>query len=131
MQAYVLNDRQRPLPVGVPGRLHVSGACLARGILRRPQQTAERFAANPFFDPFGDPPAFSRMVDTGVLALWRPDGTLEFGGFASHQVCISLEAPSEECCLWKWPLQDVDCAAISAPCWITCSCSLHMTRLTL
>ena len=87
-QTYVLNDRQRLLPVGVPGRLYVSGACLARGILRRPQQTAERFIANPFFDPFGDPPVFSRMVDTGILALWRPDGSLEFGGFASRQVCI-------------------------------------------
>ncbi|CAK0785103.1 hypothetical protein CVIRNUC_008309 [Coccomyxa viridis] len=87
-RTYVLNDRQRLLPVGVPGRLYVSGACLARGILRRPQQTAERFIANPFFDPFGDPPVFSRMVDTGILALWRPDGSLEFGGFASRQVML-------------------------------------------
>ena len=89
LQAYVLNDRQRPLPMGVPGRLHISGACLARGILRKPQQTAERFTANPFFDPFADPPAFSRMVDTGILALWRPDGNLEFVGFANRQVSIT------------------------------------------
>ena len=86
LQAYVLNDRRRLLPMGVPGRLHISGACLARGILRQPQQTAERFTANPFFDPFADHPAFSRMVDTGILALWRPDGSLEFAGFANRQV---------------------------------------------
>lgn len=96
LQAYVLNDRQRPLPVGVPGRLHISGACLARGILRNPQQTAERFIANPFFDPFADPLALSRMVDTGILALWRPDGSLEFAGFANRQVSIV--------CLWPQPL---------------------------
>ena len=86
LQAYVLNDRRCLLPMGVPGRLHISGACLARGILRQPQQTAERFTANPFFDPFADHPAFSRMVDTGILALWRPDGSLEFAGFANRQV---------------------------------------------
>ena len=86
VQAYVLSDRQCPLPIGVPGRLHISSASLARGMLRMPQQTAQRFIANPFFDPFGDPPAFSRMVDTGVLAAWRPDGSLSFAGFANRQV---------------------------------------------
>ena len=88
----MLNDRQRPLPIGVPGRLHISGASLARGILRKPQQTAECFIANPFFDPLGDPPAFSRMVDTGILALWRPDGSLEFAGFANRQVHVACKA---------------------------------------
>jgi hypothetical protein len=60
--------------------------CLARGYLHKPQLTAEAFIANPFFDPFADPPAFSRMFDTSVLTRWLPGGMLDFVGHADRQV---------------------------------------------
>ncbi|WP_169332727.1 non-ribosomal peptide synthetase, partial [Nocardia araoensis] len=82
VDAVVLDDRLRPVPVGVTGQLYVSGVQLSRGYLNRPASTAATFVANPYG------PAGTRMYGTGDLARWRADHTLEYLGRTDFQVKI-------------------------------------------
>jgi amino acid adenylation domain-containing protein len=80
-QIYVVDRHMNPLPAGVPGELLIGGAGLARGYLRRPALTAERFVPDPFGAEAG-----TRLYRTGDLARYLPDGRLEFLGRLDHQV---------------------------------------------
>src|SRR5947199_900274 len=79
---YLLDSLLQPVPVGVPGGMHVSGAGLALGYLGRPELTAERFVPNSFGEPG------SRLYKSGDLARRLPDGDLEYLGRIDHQVKI-------------------------------------------
>jgi len=81
--SYILDRKSNPAPVGVRGELHISGEGVARGYLRRPDLTAERFTPNPFSREGGE-----RVYRTGDECRYLSDGKIEFLGRADDQVKI-------------------------------------------
>ncbi|MDV3347375.1 amino acid adenylation domain-containing protein [Leptothoe sp. LEGE 181152] len=79
-QVYILDDHLQPVPIGVPGELHIGGAGLARGYLHQPDLTAEKFISNPFGE--------GRLYKTGDLARYGADGNLEYLGRLDHQTKV-------------------------------------------
>lgn len=110
IRLYVASDDLRALPAGAVGELCIAGIGLARGYLRRPALTAERFVPDPFVDQPGE-----RLYRTGDLARWGPDGALEFLGRIDDQVKIRgmrVEPGEVEQTLRQHP--DVQAAAVVA-----------------
>src|SRR5215831_1038134 len=82
-QIYLVDEQLQPVRVGIAGELLIGGVGLARGYLRRPGITAERFIPNPF-----SPEPGARLYRTGDLARYLPDGRIEFLRRVDHQVKV-------------------------------------------
>src|SRR5205823_10556317 len=82
-QLYILDANLEPVPVGVPGELYIGGKGVARGYLKRPELTTEKFIHNPHGED-----SDARMFRTGDLARHLPDGNIEWLGRIDHQVKI-------------------------------------------
>lgn len=80
-QAYVLDAFLSPVPVGIGGELYVGGAGIGRGYVNHLE--ASHFVPNPFGADDGE-----RLLRTGDLARFRPDGAIEITGRADEQVKI-------------------------------------------
>jgi amino acid adenylation domain-containing protein len=77
-QFYVLDAQDQPVSVGMLGQLHIGGDGVARGYVKRPDLTAEKFVPNPF--------VAGRMYRTGDLARLLPNGEFQVIGRIDHQV---------------------------------------------
>ncbi|HVR95615.1 MAG TPA: amino acid adenylation domain-containing protein, partial [Thermoanaerobaculia bacterium] len=80
---HLLDAEGRAVPTGVAGELHLGGVGLARGYLRRPDLTADRFVPHPFAVQPGE-----RLYRTGDLARHLPSGAVEYLGRTDHQVKV-------------------------------------------
>ena len=78
-RCHVLDRWRQPVPPGLPGELHVEGACVAAGYLGRSELTAERFVSAP---------SGARLFATGDRVRQRPDGVLEFLGRRDDQLTL-------------------------------------------
>ena len=78
-QIYVLDNDLKPVAENVLGEMYLAGDGLARGYLKRPTLTAEKFVDNPFTPG-------QRMYRTGDLARWLPHGIIEYAGRKDNQV---------------------------------------------
>ncbi|MCJ8274821.1 MAG: amino acid adenylation domain-containing protein, partial [Psychrosphaera sp.] len=76
---YVLDKTLALTPIGLTGQLYIGGDGLARGYLKRPELTAERFITTLFGE---------RLYNTGDLVRWQQDGQLMFVGRTDEQVKI-------------------------------------------
>jgi acyl-coenzyme A synthetase/AMP-(fatty) acid ligase len=77
---YVLDERGRLVPCGVPGEIYVGGVGVALEYLDRPELPAQRFLPDPF--------AAGRMYRSGDRGRLRPDGRLEHLGRLDTQVKV-------------------------------------------
>jgi amino acid adenylation domain-containing protein len=77
---HVLDDALEPAPDGVPGRLCIGGAGLARGYWDDAARTAQRFVRHPV--------SGERLYDTGDIGRYLPDGAIEFLGREDSQVKV-------------------------------------------
>jgi amino acid adenylation domain-containing protein len=80
-QFHILDENRRPIAPGTPGELWIGGTGLARGYLKRPDLTAERFVTDSALE---GPDV--RIYRTGDEVRQRNDGTLEFLGRLDQQV---------------------------------------------
>jgi amino acid adenylation domain-containing protein len=78
----ILDRNKRPVPICVPGEIHISGPGLADGYLNRPELTRERFLSDPFAPN-------NRMLATGDKGRFLPDGCIEFLGRLDQQIKVS------------------------------------------
>ncbi|MFD1546317.1 amino acid adenylation domain-containing protein [Nonomuraea guangzhouensis] len=80
-RVYVLDEGDRPVPLGSPGEIAFSGRCVARCYVGDPERTLLAFADDP------NRPG-ERLYRSGDFGYWRPDGKLAYLGRRDGQVKI-------------------------------------------
>ncbi len=80
---YIVDELLQPLPRGAIGEICIGGAGVARGYIGEPGRSARTFVADPFARTPG-----ARMLRTGDLGRFLPDGTIEILGRIDAQVKV-------------------------------------------
>lgn len=80
-RVFILDDRRRMVPAGVPGEIFTGGDGLAIGYLNDRERAASAFLDEVI-------PEAGRLYKTGDRGRWREDGTIVFLGRRDRQVKI-------------------------------------------
>jgi amino acid adenylation domain-containing protein len=83
MNMYILDEKLRPLPIGVPGNLFIGGVGVSNGYVNRPDLTAERFLLDPL-----NPESGRRFYNSGDRTRFLPGGSIEFLGRQDDQIKV-------------------------------------------
>ena len=78
---YILDERGEPVPVGVPGEIHIGGPGVALGYFDDAELTKQRFIPDPF-----DPGPSGLLYRSGDMGRFLLDGDIEFLGRADQQI---------------------------------------------
>jgi amino acid adenylation domain-containing protein/non-ribosomal peptide synthase protein (TIGR01720 family) len=78
---YILDKRQKPVPMGVNGEIFISGEGVSRGYLNNLELTEEKFIIDSY-------DSGKKMYRSGDLGRWLPEGNIEFFGRVDDQVKI-------------------------------------------
>lgn len=104
--AYILDRNLNPVPIGIPGELHVGGDGVANCYINNPEKTKEKFIDNCFNEKH-------KLYKTGDIVKWLPDGNIDYIGRTDNQIkirgfrveldtvqmCLSQHAKVDECFL--------------------------------
>src|SRR5690606_5349751 len=89
LDLYILDSHLNPVPIGVPGELHVGGQGLAHGYLNRQDLTDQRFIPSPFTQGVQrEKGLYQRLYKTGDVGRYLANGVVEYLGRIDDQVKI-------------------------------------------
>lgn len=77
---YILNQKMKHCPIGIPGEIYIGGQGLARGYCHKEKLTSEKFIFHPITG--------ERLYKTGDLAKFITEDCIEFIGRNDRQVKI-------------------------------------------
>ncbi|WP_420574976.1 amino acid adenylation domain-containing protein [Kordia sp.] len=81
VQAYILDQSQNMMPIGVEGEIYLGGKQLAHGYLNQPELTSEKFIQSPFNSS-------EKLYKTGDYGRWLPNGDIMYHGREDNQIKI-------------------------------------------
>ena len=82
-QIYILDNDMNIQPIGITGNLYVTGDGVGAGYINNPTETEKNYLPNNMNINS------KKMYNTGDLARWNPDGTINFIGRNDSQIKIS------------------------------------------
>ncbi|PYI32190.1 hypothetical protein BP00DRAFT_473498 [Aspergillus indologenus CBS 114.80] len=113
--AFVVDRDLKPVPVGVPGEILITGPGIALGYLNNDDLTREKFVqfTLPQFGSVSGRDRAVRGYRTGDRGRLRPDGILDFEGRIGGDTEIKLRG-------LRMDLNDIECALLqAAQGWLT------------
>ena len=109
-KVFIADEAGRRVPNGEIGEIYIGGVGVARGYVKRPDITAERFIPDPDAEPGSD----ARLYRTGDLGRYTETGEIEYHGRADLQVKLRgyrIELSEIESVILK--SEDVQAAAVA------------------